>query len=235
MIPSTTLGVVFALAALGPGYVYLRVAEQRSARPARSGLLDAVELAVIGAFASTVALLVVLAVADCLLVLNIHALSRGPKTYLENHPLRLLWIVAVVLVAAYGIAYLAARVSHFRQARSIRPAGTGWAQAFIWSRPHASDVIVVTVELRDGRKITGPLIGHTIEAEDNRELCLAAPLRVQPGPAAQTTTLDDRFMLLREADIVAISGRYVAGVDPPPKARWWERRSSSAAMRNGAT
>lgn len=188
-------------------------------RPERSGLLEAVELAVIGAFASTVAFLVVLALAGLARIIGVHDLSHDPTDYIKNHPLRLLWLTAIVLVVAYVVAYVAARVSHLRQAANIRPAGTAWSEAFIRDLPRPSDVIRATVELHDGRKIEGTLAGTTAGAVENREIYLAAPLRVQTqGGGAAGQTLSDQFMLVRENDVLAISGRYVAGVPPPTKA-----------------
>lgn len=122
MIPSTALELVVFLAALGPGYLYIRVAEQRANRPERSGLVEAVELVVIGAFASTVALLGVLALAGWANVLHVHALGRDPSAYLKLHPLRLFWVVAIALLFAYGLAYAAARLVHRHQSPTIRPA-----------------------------------------------------------------------------------------------------------------
>jgi type IV secretory pathway VirB2 component (pilin) len=190
-------------------------------------LLEAVELAVIGAFASTVALLVVLAVAGLAKIIGVHDLSHHPTAYIKNHPLRLLWLVAVVLVVACGVAYAAARISHLRQAASIRPAGTAWSEAFVRDLPRASDVIRATVELRDGRKIEGTLAGTTAGAVENREIYLAAPLRVQARGGAAAQTLPDRFMLVRENDVLAISGRYIAGMPPPAKAS--KRKASDPA------
>jgi hypothetical protein len=197
--------------------LYLRVAERRSLRPERSGLLEAVELAVIGAFASMVALLAVLALAGLARVIGVHNLSHDPTAYIKNHPLRVLWLVAVVLIVAYSVAYVAARISHLRQVASIRPAGTAWSEAFARDLPRASDVIRATIELHDGRKIEGTLAGTTAGAVENREIYLVAPLRVQARGGKAGQTLSDQFMLVRESDVLAISGRYVAGIPAPIK------------------
>jgi hypothetical protein len=224
VIPGTALGVVFVVAAFGPGYLYLRVAERRSIRLERSGLLEAVELAVVGAFASTIALLIVAALADELGVINVHWLSTGPRIYFAHHPLRLLWLLTVSLGAAYGLAYLAARVAHRGQPASIVP-GTAWTEAFQEARGPGSKVAVrATVELRDGRKIEGTLRGHSTEIADNRDLLLVAPLRAQAGPKSTPTTLTDAVVLLREADVVTLSARFVPGTrQRERKIPWWRR------------
>jgi hypothetical protein len=207
VIPGTALGLVLAVAALGPGYVYLRVAERRSARPERSSLLEAVELAVVGALASTAALLVVGALADWTHVANAHWLAADPASYTGHHPLRLLWLVALTLGLAYLIAFAAAKVIH-RTPDVIRPAGSAWTEAFINKCPKGC-ATVLTVELRDGRKVEGTHGAHTPSVDYNRELYLRAPLRVQAGPASAPACLDsDSFMVLRETDILAVSGKY---------------------------
>jgi hypothetical protein len=218
VIPTTALGLVVFLAALGPGYVYLRVVERRGVRPERSGLLEAVELAVVGAFASTVATLAVLSLADAANVINIHILSGDPQHYVEDHPLRLLWLIAVTLLTGYTLAWAGARLIHLRTEASIVPGGTAWGNVFRAELPHPYDVVRVTAELRDGRKLTGPLGGFTTDADDDRELCLAYPILVQlPDSGAETTKLEDDFVVVREADILAISGTYLPG--QPPAAR----------------
>jgi hypothetical protein len=218
VIPTTALGLVVFLAALGPGYVYLRVAERRGVRPERSGLLEAVELAVVGAFASTVATLAVFALADAANVVNIHTLGSDPQHYAEDHPLRLLWLVAVTLLTGYALAWTGARLVHLRNEPNIVPGGTAWGNAFRAELPHPYDVVRVTVELRDGRKLTGPLGGFTTDADADRELCLAAPIFVQlPEPGAQQIPLEEDFIVAREADILAISGKYFPGKPPTPR------------------
>jgi hypothetical protein len=218
VIPGTALGLVLTVAALGPGYIYLRVAERRSERPERSGLLEAVELAVVGALASTTALLIVGALADWTHVADAHWLAAHPANYAGQHPLRLLWLVALTLGLAYLIAFAVAKVRH-RTPDVIRPAGSAWTEAFKKDCPKGR-VAVLTVELRDGRKVEGTLRAHTPSVDYNRELYLTAPLRVQAGPASAPTGLGSTsFMVLRETDIIAVSGKYVgakpAGSHPP--------------------
>jgi hypothetical protein len=61
--------------------------------------------------------------------------------------------------------------------------------------------------LGDGRQYPGVQSGYTAHAEDNRELALVRPA-VRSGPGA--VRVDADFVILREADIVSIAGRYVA-------------------------
>lgn len=52
MIPSSILGVALVAAALGPGYVYVRVARQKRPRGSQSQAAELVEMLVIGALLS---------------------------------------------------------------------------------------------------------------------------------------------------------------------------------------
>lgn len=187
--------------------MYLRTAERRTERAGRSGLVEAVELAVIGAFASIISLLIVGGVADWSGVASVDGLVLDPHVYLGHHPLRVLWLVAVALALAYGLAWVAARAVH-RHTTNIRPAGSAWAEAFILKRPDLHGVRL-TAELRDGRKIEGTWGGMTAGADENRELYLRAPFRISRGQNSASAVMSAAFVLLREADILAISGEYV--------------------------
>jgi hypothetical protein len=211
VIPSSGLELVVVLAALGPGYVYLRVAERRMVRPERSGLLEAVELVVIGALASTVALLLVLILADWSSVVNMHDLGREGDVYLKHHPLRMLWVVAVVLLIAYVLVWVAARIALRGQQPTIEPGGTSWQASFSENKPTKDHAVALSVELKDHRVIQGVLGGYTTNADDNRELCLVAPIFVRGGVEAQPHERTDAFIVVREADVLAVSGRYLEG------------------------
>jgi len=234
VIPDTALGVLFVVAAFGPGYVYVRVAETRIPRDERSGLLEAVELAVIGAFASTISLLVVAALADAFDLINIHLLARGSRVYFSHHPIRLLWLLGLALAFAYVLAFLVARVVYGRKPVSIRP-GTAWTQAFGAARTGLEGTIArATIELRDGRKIEATVAGHATEVADNRDLLLTAPIRVQ-APGVEPITLDDKFMLLREVDILAINVRFLEGLPVVRKRHWWSRAREPEKAREPET
>jgi hypothetical protein len=73
----------------------------------------------------------------------------------------------------------------------------------------------LTAELRDGRKIEGTWGGMTAGADQNRELYLRAPFRISRGQSSSPAVLSAAFVLLREADILAISGEYVAPISIP--------------------
>lgn len=73
----------------------------------------------------------------------------------------------------------------------------------------------LTAELRDGRKIEGRWGGMTAGVDESRELYLLAPFRISLGRSSPPVVLSAAFVLLREADILAISGEYVAPISVP--------------------
>jgi hypothetical protein len=141
-------------------------------------LIEAIELAVVGALCSTSALLIVGALADWRGTTNVHWFGAHPQAYIGHHPLRLLWLVSVALLVAYAIAYLAARITHRGKHESIRPGSSGWTEAMFNMCPKGYATI--------------------------------AAIRVQPLHGS-VTSLTDSFILLREKDILAISGEYRKG------------------------
>jgi Family of unknown function (DUF6338) len=194
VIPSTALGLVIFLAALGPGYIYIRVAERRRPRVERSGLLEAVEL-----------------VGNAAGLVSIAGFARGPEAYFRAHSVLLIGLGASVLVLGYVVAYAWAAIVYRKQTVSVKPASTSWYDAFWDDRPSRDHLVVVNVELRDRRRITGVLRSFTIGLEDNREIELVAPIAIKADAKARPSTLRDTFLLVREADVLAITGRYVAG------------------------
>lgn len=117
------------------------------------------------------------------------------------------------LVTFYGLAYggalLAAKIVHRREDPEIELAGSLWHRAMRLDLP-VGDVSMVTIELKDGRKVVGRLRGFTIESGHNREIALKHPIGATSGPNSQPTELDDDFMVIREDEIACVSGRYVS-------------------------
>lgn len=216
MIPTTTVGLVVLLATLGPGYLYLRVAEGRQPRTERSGLLEAVELIVTGAVASTAASLVTILVGNWLGIVSVSDLARQPDPYFRAHTSLIIGVGAFVLALAYVIAGAAALVVHRKQAVSVKPANTSWYDAFWENRPTADHLTIVTLELRNGRTVVGVLSSFTVGLEDSREIGLRAPIAVAFGLEQPLARIPDEFMVFREADILAASGRYLP---PRPPSR----------------
>lgn len=207
MIPSTFLGLVLFVASLGPGFVFLATSERQRPRREQSQLAEAVQMAVIGAVASIVAALAVLSTR----ILDQDKLVEEKGQYLLLHSLRGLGALLLFLFIAYAGAWAAARLWCRGLPKAHHPAATGWQLAFAERRPNRHDVTILTVELADGRRVTGRLGDFTGTPSDDRELVLVSPVAVQAAVGVAPVVLDDNFVVLRENEIRAISGRYKPG------------------------
>jgi hypothetical protein len=168
-------------------------------------------MAVIGALLSSLAAMAAFAIARKSGLLDIEAFVRDVPKYLAQHPFRGFGTVLIGLVLSYGTAIGAAYLRHRSQEPVIHPGGTMWHKAFWLDRPSAGHDTVVTIELNDGPKVTGMLLGFTAEFEDNREIALAAPLAFQRSRNDPPQPLSDAFMVFRENDVAYVAGRYYKG------------------------
>lgn len=174
MIPSTVLGLVVLAAALGPGYVFVRVEERRRARPARSALLETAELIVIGGLASTTAFAVVAAAATQWGWLDERQLAHDRSAYLLRHVSGSAAFVLATLALSYVGAYIAARA----MLRRHRPASivmhSAWDELF---KPEPGILPYATVGLDDGLTVAGDVVGHSVgdRPSADRELVIANP------------------------------------------------------------
>lgn len=217
MVPSSFLGLILFAASLGPGFVYLRVAERKAPRAERSALAEAVEMLAIGSLASLAAALVVLIAGDLVGVLDTKQLSTRGANYFLDEPTRGLGSLLAAFALAYFAAWGAATLVHAGQEATNAPSGNAWQQAFRLNKASTKDVAVVTVELRDGRKVVGVLGHFTSELREGRELCVVAPIAVQASGAGNPLTkTEDQFLVLREADVLYVSGRYWTNPQPTP-------------------
>ena len=222
MIPGTLLGVLFLAGCLVPGFVFLRAAERRRAPLARSSLIEAVELATIGAATSLVAAMLVLGVGRSLHAIAPKALVRDSGTYFVLHPFRGLGSVLVTFLLSCLLAWLAALVAFAREPASFEPAGTTWLNV-IWGRLAPHDYVAVRVELTDGRRFVGKVLNFTAQFDASRELALGRPLGVQVRAGEPVQPIDADFILLREDKIAHIVGSYrdlqpFQPASPPPAA-----------------
>lgn len=207
MIPSTFLGLVLFAASLGPGYVYLRLAERRSPRAEGSQLEQAVEMVTFGAMFSLVSVMAVLAVATHFNIVDADRVSAQRGEYLISEPIRALGCVLVAFTLAYVLAWVVALVFHHGQPSAHQPGRTVWQDVLWQERPADSAGALVTVEMRNGRHYAGMVKGFTSELSENRELVLEHPAG-QMRPDAEMQSLNDRYLILREADVLSIRVRY---------------------------
>jgi len=173
VIPNTVLGLVVLAAALGPGYVFVRVEERRRPRPTRSALLETAELVVIGGFASTLAFGFVAAVAAHSGWLDEKALAKNSTQYLLAHASRVTALVVVGLAMSYVATWLFAR-AFFRHRPANIEAISAWDRLL---RARTGVMPYVTASLDDGLAIAGDVEAYTVgeRPADERELIIANP------------------------------------------------------------
>lgn len=204
MIPSNLVGLVLFVASLGPGYVYVRLAEVDSPRPARSTFFEAVEMAIVGALATTAAVAVVLLIGSWAGWLDLVQLFDAPRRYALGHSVASVCLGAAILTVSYLVAIGAGRMlRRSPQGVSHRPSGTGWTEAFVERRPNDSD-LVVTVRTKSNELVSGQVLAYSGASGDNRELALFGPLVGGDPPR----TLEAQFIILREEEIAYVAGQY---------------------------
>jgi len=210
VIPDSLLGLVLFAASLGPGYVFETVAEKRRPRPARSTLGETIEMAVIGASFSVLAAILVLLLAHETAWIDTKALANETTLYVLQNPLRAPAALATVFVLGYAGAGVTARLLYRGKNPRIQPGFVPWHRVFLQDRPNDDSSVFVTVYMRDGSKIAGTLGAYTLEHGDNREIALVAPMAKQLKEAV-AEPLDEAFVVLREEDVLYMTGHYITG------------------------
>jgi Family of unknown function (DUF6338) len=213
VIPSTLLGLVVLAASIGPGYVWIRVAEARVPRGPRTQLLEIAELIVIGGLFSTIAFLGVLAFADWSGWIDTNALAAEGTDYVIRHTTRGLSVVVVGLAVAYAGAFAVARWIVYRKYRPrIGHGFSAWYSTLI--PKDADHAAYATVDLRDGTTVAGWVTqvttGEVPVAE--RDLVLRAepgkPLKVRPPSANTFVDSPDGAIVLNGSDVLTVSASY---------------------------
>jgi Family of unknown function (DUF6338) len=206
VIPNSVFGLLVVAASLGPGYLFVRIAELRTPRPARSALLEVAELVAVGGSCSAVALLVALLVARWTGKIDLHAFSKGGTEYTLTHPVPVFTLLLGVLAGSYLLAAIATLVFHRKAPASLR-AHSVWHELM---RHQAAGRPFATVELRDGRVVAGPVAYYTVEQAppDCRELALIRPIRARGDVSSAFVDVPDDRVVVRASDIVALSVKY---------------------------
>jgi hypothetical protein len=211
VVPDALVGVIVFAASVGPGYLFLRLAERREPRHVRPPLQEAAELVVVGAVATAIAIAVVLTVANWLEFIHPAGIVRNGGNYFIEEPARSLVLLCGVLALSYGgVWVLAVQVIYRGIPGEIGPSDSGWWGVFNRDLPEDHG-IYLRVERQDGSAVYGALRGFTVESEDPRELTLAAPVGqgiLIEDAVGNVEEIDDQFMILRSEDIDVISGWY---------------------------
>lgn len=206
MIPNSVFGLLVIAASLGPGYLFVRIAERRNPRPARSSLLEIAELISVGGSCAAISLLVALVIAQKTGAVDLNALAKRGTDYALTHPLPVFTLLIGVLLGSYALAVVGTLVVHQGVPATLR-------QHSVWHellRRQDGYQPFATAELRDGRVVAGPVAYYTVEEAppDCRELVLIKPIRARAAPNAQfVEVLDDR-VVLRASDISVLAVKY---------------------------
>lgn len=225
-MPSTVLGLVVLAAALGPGYVFIRVEERRRPRPERSALLETAEIVVIGGLASTIAFAAVAGVASHTRWLDETKLARNHSEYLLSHVSRFAMLLLITLGLACLIAFLGARLLFHGYPATIK-AHSAWDE-FLAEQPGI--INFVTVGLDDGVAIGGDVVAHSVgeRSADDRELVLIDP-EVRPAGQQVFTRTRDKFVILRGDRIRTLAVIKYKGVLPKAeRPKTWRERLDAA-------
>lgn len=217
MVPSTVVGVLVFVASVGPGYVYVKTADRWRPYAERTALRETAQIVVTGSIATVVGVVVALVLlGKHWHFIDLATLSRRPGNYIATNPGRAGVALAIVLLVSYGLAWLVARFAPGRGAEVFPD--SGWFAAFERRLPRGH-AIRATVELVDGRRVTGLVQAFTAEQTpvDDRELTLTKSLssnmKVVLPPDSAETELNDQFIMLRGSDIRNISASYVPVVE----------------------
>ncbi len=206
MIPSTLLGLLVFAASIGPGYVYVSIAERRQPRTSRSGLLEVAELITVGGLTSTVALLLWLLVAEASDWVDLAGVSKGATAYAVTHPGRTLTFLFVVLATSYSFAWQGARFAYRHRAAVIAP-GSVWSH--VLSDDDHRRFVYATAELRDGRSVFGQVESFTLDEDrEMRQISLGPPIKVRTGDEPWKTLADQDRLVVKDSDVMLLSVDY---------------------------
>jgi hypothetical protein len=205
-VPESVVGLLLLFAALGPGFVWVRVAERRTAQPERSPLLETAQLVSVGGLCSLASAALALWVASEFNVIDVAAVQRQGATYALLHPLRAFVVLAAAAVAALLLAWAAARLAYSGDKPSLHP-GTTWRQILGAEKDRAA---VATLGLRSGRIIQGVVIAYEIrEPTQPRDLAIGQPIVDVSPTTRETTPVAGGALLLSESEIGWMSIDYV--------------------------
>lgn len=215
-MPTTLFGILLFLAGIGPGYVYVRIAERREPQVQRSALLEAAGLLVIGGLTTGVAALIVLVVADKTDQVDLEALVRRGTNYVATDPIPVLVAALVTLLLSYGAAVSLALIVYRGKKASIYPNRSVWWQTIGEAKDtggakdtreaKATRPVFATLELKDGRVVDGYVHAYTIDMDsDRRDISLQRPIFVRAPWQIKRTALGVDYLVVPDSEIVYLS------------------------------
>lgn len=217
MILQTLASLVILGVTAGPGRVFERRVDARRPRHFRSTFAEYVELVVIGAVLTLVAVGLVLLVAGLVEVLfgtkalDLNELFNHPGDYVKAEPWRVVFAGFAAIAGSFGLAFVLPPII-VKEPKGDEEAGyyehSAWLKCFFEDKPEGK-AVAIALQFKDGYKAVGILTGFTPTQTEDRELMLrklkigstTAPLRSFPA---------DNFLIIRESQISWMVGEYVA-------------------------
>lgn len=172
---------LFVALLLLPGWVYWRF--EASPRTARSALGELFEVVGAGAVATGATILAYVSVPDEVRGLKVGDGLIDPTDlsarFVQNHLTRVCWTVAALVAIACTLAALAARAQRWYRRHWANDRSTYAPEIPIWVRTLGDKDRVVTIDLRDGRRFTGYLGGHSVDDDGTPTVFLTPPLTLE--------------------------------------------------------
>lgn len=210
MPPSTAAGLIFLVAALSPGLVYHRALARFVQRDKRSTVIEAVELATVGAVASIVAVVVVGGIAEFVPAFVELGEATGNPSTLRREPWQVVVSVAAVLVLSYALAAVAGLLAARMSSDTSTPIRQGSAWSGVLAKRRDGRPAFLAVELDDGRLLEGFLRAVSVAEDPARDvIALKKPLAVTGPGRVRRKAVDTDFILIPRSMIKAIHGKYV--------------------------
>jgi Family of unknown function (DUF6338) len=177
VVPGNLFALVLFLAAVAPGYIFIRATERYRSVPERSTLLEAAELIVIGAASTTAASLVGLSLAffwDSAFV-DVERWADDGNGYLRDEPYRAAFSIGFVLVVGCVVAFAAALLANRGNPRDLVPGATVWRNVM---KPASEEGKCgwVSAHLKDGSVVEGYLMSYPTGTSDIQALGLSEPI-----------------------------------------------------------
>ncbi|HDH27199.1 MAG TPA: hypothetical protein ENH00_13570 [Actinobacteria bacterium] len=170
------------VAILIPGYAWVSFAEKRRVRPARSGLLDAVDVVVVGVAATVLAGLAVAGLGEVTSLLpDLRGLSSDSTAYFQGDPWRIVLAILLAVVLAGCGAAIAVRLRYWKQGETVHFESV-WRRVFSFNDTTA---VRVAIELTTGDIVEGYLLEYSLDADGSRDLAIQQPIRIHFAGASE--------------------------------------------------
>jgi hypothetical protein len=210
VLPGAPIALL-ALAALLPGWIFIRLSEHRTPRPERSGWAELVELASVGFSTVTVSALAVAGLSwtqiPGLFDVRTWAVLRGG--YLGHHLGAALLSALLVALISCVLAYALFLVIYRKKPKGLHPGSTVWYDALgRWPR---GTLPVVGVHRVDGSLVEGLLFSYSYTDEETSAIALQAPMRLTPSGEKPFDLALSRVVIpgsqIRALTVVHVPGR----------------------------